>query len=215
MYNAVDPYAETKKLKSKAKKRRIGAAMSSLGYHVLFIFIFDYYSFYSSFFLTFLNCHIQAKYPVIIVPGIASSALEAWNTDDSAWHRFPFFFYFLFFFFPLQSFFRERVWIDPFKVGKTAGLQKIAQFVNQSSRKEPTSNPNSEEGEEEDGMDMVQADVRKDIDQVFFSFFLKFILIILTYDKMKISQAKKAQTARKWLKYMMLDPSDGVTDPPG
>ena len=56
------------------------------------------------------------KYPVLIIPGLASSALECWTTYKGTWKR-------------------ERVWVDPFKIGKAAALQKIANRVNKKKVK--------------------------------------------------------------------------------
>ena len=56
------------------------------------------------------------KYPVLIVPGLASSALEAWESPKSAWIR-------------------ERVWIDPFKIGKTAISMKLSSKMGRKTKK--------------------------------------------------------------------------------
>ena len=55
------------------------------------------------------------KYPVIIVPGLASTALEAWES-------------------PKESWIRERVWIDPFKIGKTAISMKLSQMTSSKKK---------------------------------------------------------------------------------
>ena len=85
------------------------------------------------------------KYPIIIIPGLACTALESWNRDKSSFLFFSLFYSFLsspslpHFFHQLILFFtkivgwqRERVWVDPFKIGKAAVFQKVA---NKFSRK--------------------------------------------------------------------------------
>eukprot|EP00339_Tiarina_fusa_P000423 CAMPEP_0117012128 /NCGR_PEP_ID=MMETSP0472-20121206/10276_1 /TAXON_ID=693140 ORGANISM="Tiarina fusus, Strain LIS" /NCGR_SAMPLE_ID=MMETSP0472 /ASSEMBLY_ACC=CAM_ASM_000603 /LENGTH=1021 /DNA_ID=CAMNT_0004715123 /DNA_START=120 /DNA_END=3184 /DNA_ORIENTATION=- len=54
------------------------------------------------------------KYPVMIIPGFASSALECWQAEKSSWIR-------------------ERIWVDPFKIGHTVVGQAL---LNKLSRNE-------------------------------------------------------------------------------
>jgi len=58
----------------------------------------------------------KPKYPVMIVPGLASSALICWETDKEAWKM-------------------ERVWVDPFKIGKAAAFQKLSNKMKGKSKK--------------------------------------------------------------------------------
>tara|TARA_R110002050_G_scaffold242859_4_gene379213 strand:- start:227 stop:568 length:342 start_codon:yes stop_codon:yes gene_type:complete len=78
----VDAHKEVKELKKLANEKRVGIAKYVLGF--------------------------RPKYPVIIVPGLASSALEAWFIDKSKQRR-------------------TRVWIDPLKIGNPASVEKISQ----------------------------------------------------------------------------------------
>jgi hypothetical protein len=50
------------------------------------------------------------RFPIMIIPGLASSALECWESPKSNWLR-------------------ERVWVDPFKIGKMAVQQKFTERV--------------------------------------------------------------------------------------
>ena len=60
----------------------------------------------------------KPKYPIMIFPGLASTALEAWES-------------------PKESWIRDRVWIDPFKIGKTAMAQKIASCLSRKNSATP------------------------------------------------------------------------------
>jgi hypothetical protein len=103
------------------------------------------------------------------------------------------------------------VWIDPFKVGKTAGLQKISEYIHGKG--------NENEGEERErdterkrGEKLKRAIRSQDIseaDQVSLSLFN----LLPSYPN--IYCFVQAMKGRKWMKYMLLDPVDGVTDPPG
>lgn len=55
----------------------------------------------------------KPNYPVIIVPGLASSALEVWESPKSGWQG-------------------ERIWLDIAKVGKAAKLVKLSKFLKKS-----------------------------------------------------------------------------------
>lgn len=59
----------------------------------------------------------KPKYPVMIVPGLASSALICWESDKEAWKM-------------------ERVWVDPFKIGKAAAFQKLSNKMKGKSKKD-------------------------------------------------------------------------------
>lgn len=63
-------------------------------------------------------------YPIMIVPGLASSALEAWETPKSAWLR-------------------ERVWVDPFKIGQTAITMKLSNKLSSKKKKKEATKPKS------------------------------------------------------------------------
>jgi hypothetical protein len=94
-YRSIDPFEEVKRIKRESGcKGGIGKARALLG--------------------------ARPKYPVLIIPGLASSALEAIVTDEREWKR-------------------ERVWIDPFKIGKLAVLEKVAK-VFASNPKETNAN---------------------------------------------------------------------------
>ena len=58
----------------------------------------------------------RPHFPVMIIPGLASSALECWETPKSAWLR-------------------ERVWVDPFKIGKTAISMKLSNKIGGRKKK--------------------------------------------------------------------------------
>ena len=62
----------------------------------------------------------RPKYPIMIIPGLASSALEAWES-------------------PKESWIRDRVWVDPFKIGKTAMAQKLTTRMTKKSSSKPSS----------------------------------------------------------------------------
>ena len=89
-YEVFDPLNTVKLMLHRANTKSIGKALKIVGY--------------------------KPKYPVIIVPGLASSALEAWES-------------------PKESWIRERVWIDPFKIGKTALSMRLSRLT--SSKKKP------------------------------------------------------------------------------
>mmetsp|Transcript_31741 Transcript_31741/g.49648 ORF Transcript_31741/g.49648 Transcript_31741/m.49648 type:complete len:702 (-) Transcript_31741:47-2152(-) len=92
-YKNLDPLEEANELKRYTKKQTVAEAKYSLGF--------------------------RPKYPIIIIPGLASTALEAWSTDKAAWMR-------------------ERVWIDPFKIGKMAVFEKVSQrFAKKETKKKP------------------------------------------------------------------------------
>jgi len=73
-YKKHNPLEETRALLKSLDLKSVGKAKAQLGY--------------------------QPKYPIMIIPGFASSALECWKGERSAW-------------------FRERIWLDPLKVGHT------------------------------------------------------------------------------------------------
>lgn len=56
------------------------------------------------------------KFPVVIVPGFASSALECWQAEKSSWVR-------------------ERIWVDPFKIGHTVVGQAIVNKITKADSK--------------------------------------------------------------------------------
>eukprot|EP00339_Tiarina_fusa_P000587 CAMPEP_0117006666 /NCGR_PEP_ID=MMETSP0472-20121206/6813_1 /TAXON_ID=693140 ORGANISM="Tiarina fusus, Strain LIS" /NCGR_SAMPLE_ID=MMETSP0472 /ASSEMBLY_ACC=CAM_ASM_000603 /LENGTH=969 /DNA_ID=CAMNT_0004708197 /DNA_START=770 /DNA_END=3679 /DNA_ORIENTATION=- len=58
----------------------------------------------------------KLKFPVIIVPGLASTALEVWESSKSSWIR-------------------DRAWIDPFKIGKTSVEVKISSVLPGKKKK--------------------------------------------------------------------------------
>ena len=57
-------------------------------------------------------------YPIMIIPGLASSALECWETPKSAWLR-------------------ERVWVDPLKIGSPAFAAKFTKTINSFKKTKP------------------------------------------------------------------------------
>ncbi len=65
-YTPFDRLADVNMIKKFTKQRSIGLAKVELGY--------------------------RPKYPVIIIPGLASSALECWQTTSKEWHMCGFFF---------------------------------------------------------------------------------------------------------------------------
>jgi ankyrin repeat protein/pimeloyl-ACP methyl ester carboxylesterase len=81
-YYPIDPFEETKKIKKAGGCKKIGDARWALG--------------------------TRPKFPILIVPGLASSALEVMMTKE-------------------QELKMGRVWIDPFKIGMPAVLEKVAQ----------------------------------------------------------------------------------------
>ena len=138
----------------------------------------------------------RPHYPVIIVPGLASTSLEvedkrktkrererleknemelkgkeggfvitifqALVTDKGNWKG-------------------ERVWVDPFKIGKTAVIQKVANiFSTKSTQRKHTSRVDDEPSGGMAGL----------------------------------SDSTESEFTRKWLQHMMLA-EDGYSDPPG
>ena len=82
-FNVFDKVSQLLKEKS---QRSVGAAKAALGF--------------------------KPKFPILIIPGLASSALECWSSSEK------------------PNWVRERVWIDPFKIGKTAALQKLSNVLS-------------------------------------------------------------------------------------
>ena len=89
-YQLFDPLLDVHSLKKNTGMKSVAAAKLALG--------------------------MRPKYPVLIFPGLASSALECLQTPQKEWHR-------------------ERVWIDPFKIGKLAAMQKISDKFNKRGKK--------------------------------------------------------------------------------
>merc|ERR1712100_902392 len=86
----------------------------------------------------------KPEYPVVLVPGIASSVLECWQSDTNSWVN-------------------QRIWLDPFKMVDRPSAQ-IAEKLNFNELK-------------------------------------------------KIGYLDSRQ--KRWLKHLLLDPSDRISDPPG
>ena len=89
-YNKFDPKDETREMLKALNMKSVGKAKAALGY--------------------------KPKYPIMIIPGFASSALECWQGDKSQW-------------------FRERIWLDPFKIGSTVVGATLANVMNRDSKK--------------------------------------------------------------------------------
>uniref|UniRef100_A0A7S4K8A7 Phospholipid:diacylglycerol acyltransferase n=1 Tax=Paramoeba aestuarina TaxID=180227 RepID=A0A7S4K8A7_9EUKA len=103
-YTHYDVMEQVRTVKKKSGEKRLGRAMSILGY--------------------------KPYYPIVIVPGLASSALEAWYTEQGIWKR-------------------SRVWIDPMKIGQTAGMQKFSNKFTSKKKKSKDLKEDEEEEEEE------------------------------------------------------------------
>eukprot|EP00211_Chloroparvula_japonica_P000658 CAMPEP_0119157688 /NCGR_PEP_ID=MMETSP1310-20130426/52882_1 /TAXON_ID=464262 /ORGANISM="Genus nov. species nov., Strain RCC2339" /LENGTH=1683 /DNA_ID=CAMNT_0007150307 /DNA_START=39 /DNA_END=5090 /DNA_ORIENTATION=+ len=141
-YTERDVKKAVKSMKKQSGEKRIGRAMASMGF--------------------------KANFPIIIVPGLASSALEAWYTQEGKWRR-------------------SRVWVDPLKIGQTAGMQKALSVFSSSKKKKDKKFGHSAEHSS-------QTSVLDDDDESM--------------------QRTSSDSRRKWLNMMMPAP-DGWSDPPG
>lgn len=114
----------------------------------------------------------KPKYPIMIIPGLASSALEAWESPRPAWIR-------------------ERVWVDPFKIGKMAVAQKLSTKLSTTSTKRSMSK-------------ILRRDKskKKEVEAVLSS----------ETDDEQVETLNSDQ--RLWLRHILTAP-DGFSDPPG
>jgi len=84
-YTCLDPDLEYRVMKESFGVTRFGKLKKSMGF--------------------------SAHHPVLIVPGLCSSALECWESPKTEWLR-------------------KRVWCDPFKLGKPAAMKEFGNFLS-------------------------------------------------------------------------------------
>jgi hypothetical protein len=63
---------------------------------------------------TFGVCGYLPRFPIVIIPGMASSALEVYQTKEKEWKH-------------------ERVWIDPLKIGRLAMFEKVTKVFQKEN----------------------------------------------------------------------------------
>mmetsp|Transcript_19419 Transcript_19419/g.54554 ORF Transcript_19419/g.54554 Transcript_19419/m.54554 type:complete len:1295 (+) Transcript_19419:74-3958(+) len=115
-YSSIDIMRNVKAAKKYTSTKRIGLAKAALGY--------------------------RPKYPIIIVPGLASSALEAWTTEKGAWRR-------------------ERVWVDPMKIGNLAVMEKIFTMPKISKKDSREAKEGSSKGKSREAGSGEEEEVRR------------------------------------------------------
>ena len=74
------------------------------------------------------------KYPIVLIPGLGGSVLEVWE-GKSEWIRLVLCFLFIFIFILSRPHFqcRDRLWLDPFKIGKIAAAQRLKESRSSNS----------------------------------------------------------------------------------
>ena len=165
----------------------------------------------------------RPHYPIIIVPGLASSSLEvcvcvcvcvldylvfmsvcdfnytstqALVTDKGTWKG-------------------ERVWVDPFKIGRAAVLQKVANIFTTKSNQKKTANRTEEEQVSRDFdflIDILYFILDEDFELWYFSWYGN--ILQASRNESLLDSSNETEFTRKWLTHMMLG-EDGYSDPPG
>jgi len=102
LYKDYDPFEQMEQERKQAGLKRTGLLKAKLGY--------------------------VPKYPILLVPGMASTALEVWK-GKAEWHR-------------------ERVWLDVAKLGKIAPAQRVVERFGKRSRHGQTEENDSDDEDE-------------------------------------------------------------------
>jgi len=136
------------------------------------------------------------KFPIVLIPGLGSSALEVWE-GKSEWSR-------------------DRVWLDPFKIGKIAAAQRLKESASSSpsgsskSKRKDTKRQTfqSWSSEEEQKLNyytrnMTGGDLGLDEPSEQKE----------GKEDKKDKENKALEEQRRWIRYMTLE--DGVNDPEG
>ena len=159
-YSNFEPLDDAKAIKRLSGQKKIGRAHSTLG--------------------------AGPGHPVVIVPGMASSALEAFETTEKDWYC-------------------ERVWIDPFKIGRLAMIETLAKKFGGSGVKEKS--PKSPK------MALRGTKVRQTSSVMGGTADILHGYMGTSIEEDELKEADKNDKRRRWIEHMCLGP-DGISDPP-
>ena len=121
----------------------------------------------------------------MIVPGFASSALECWQAQRSAWVQ-------------------ERVWLDPFKIGHTFVGQALANKLASNKKKSKSKSKSTPKTKSKSRRGKSSSSKKEDTPEPSES----------NDESEELDNEGFSSNQRIWLQHLLLD-KDGVSDPPG